>query len=1197
MSVERSTLTVERSGSAGRAVFLSYASQDAEAAKRIADALRAAGVEVWFDQSELRGGDAWDAMIRKRIKECALFVPIITPNTNARAEGYFRLEWKLAVDRSHLMADDAPFLFPIVIGDVSDATARVPDKFRDVQWTRLRLDETPGELAARVARLLSGNVGSPLAATSAARSSQATTLQRSRWQWWMIFPILGTVMGLLFAAAPLWKAFQRPPQIQEARPLEPKAQVPEPKLSEARQLAEKARLLLDAIDSSADDYATAEGLVKRALELEQNDGEIWAISSRLNSMFMSRAFDNSGARREPARSQAERALKLAPGSVESLLAVARANRNTDAPRAEAALRQALALAPQDGRVLLNLGSLFRVQNRLDEALEYYEQAAAVPEVRPLARYDQFLVSFYRRKFADAERYVQESVSALPTANAVTGLAMVELTWRGLPEAALRVLAAAPGKVRAEPRPVIVTVLAAQMNRQPEVALAALRRFPADYVNDAWYSGPKALLVGLGESQAGRPEAARVAWESGIVLLRRRMQDSPNNAEEHLRLGELLAWSGQTEAALGEVRVYEQLMSGRTVDWTASPARVYAALGRADEAVPLLAKELVAPPSGRWPLTPALLRLDPLWDKIRGDPRFQKLCEEPPAQTAAPAANSTTVSSAALAKGDKSIAVLPFTNMSEDKDATAFFADGVHEDILTSLVSIRDLRVVSRTSVMDYRGTKKKIPEIGRELHVAYVLEGSVRRAGNKVRVTGQLIKAATDEHVWAKSYDRDLTDIFAIQAELAQTIATELDAVLSPREQKLLAERPTTNLAAYDLYLKAREINARGGRAGYEDVARRVTLAEGAVALDPKFAQAWAELAEAHVGMFSSSLDTTPARLAKARAALDRARTLAPDSPVMLRAMGVYHMLADLDGAKAIEQFERILAVQPNDVDCLMNLGVAQRLIGRWPDAIRTARTRMKLEPGNPVHARDLVFLLWAGRRYDEARVELAQLSDSDEKEWWVARHTFSATGSRVALDDFYARLEARSPDSPLLLVEKAKRALERGDYAEYGRLQGQRMLGTLDRELTTTIHQAWAMKRSGDAAGARQRLGDWPASLRARLELEPDNTQWLRGLASVAAILGNHDEALRCINHAAELMPFEKDSQRAVSIREIRAEIYTDMGDKVRAVEQLAELLRHPNPFLNVHALADDPRFATLRGDPGFEALLRDPKNKAPLF
>src|SRR4051812_35924641 len=141
-----------------KAVFLSYASQDALAVERIAEALRASGVEVWFDQNELVGGDAWDQKIRKQIKECSLFVPVISANTNARAEGYFRLEWKLAIDRSHLMADDAPFLFPVVIDDTADATARVPDKFRDVQWMRLNVKDTPETLATRVAKLIGAAV-------------------------------------------------------------------------------------------------------------------------------------------------------------------------------------------------------------------------------------------------------------------------------------------------------------------------------------------------------------------------------------------------------------------------------------------------------------------------------------------------------------------------------------------------------------------------------------------------------------------------------------------------------------------------------------------------------------------------------------------------------------------------------------------------------------------------------------------------------------------------------------------------------------------------------------------------------------------------------------------------------------------------------------------------------------------------------
>ncbi|MEI6106259.1 MAG: TIR domain-containing protein, partial [Opitutae bacterium] len=746
----------------GKAVFLSYASQDAEAARRICEALRAAGLEVWFDQSELRGGDAWDAKIRKQIKECALFVPVISANTNSRPEGYFRLEWKLAVDRSHLLADDHPFLFPVVIDDTADTTARVPEKFRDVQWTRLSVKDTPESLAVRVGKLLGGGPPEVRGQGSEVRGEHSKSKRQPPWLRYA-WAGVGIVFGLVYAVRPLFQTERRaePKAAVSATSQEAKPQTPEPKFSAARQLAYQARALMDGLDSTSDDYATAEGLLKRALELDQNDGEVWALSSRLNSLYLSRGWSIGGgnARAEAARSQSERALKLAPDSVESLLAVARANRNTDAPRAEAALRQALVRAPNSGPVLLNLGSLYRVQNRLDEAMTYYERAAAVPEVRSLALYDQFLVSFYRRKFADADRYIRDSIAVVPTTNSVTGLAMVELTWRGQPEAALQVLAAAPGKVRNEPRSVIVTVLASQMNRQPEEALAALHRFPAEYVNDAWYTGPKALLVGLCEAQAGRSEAARVAWESGIALLQRRLHDSPSNANEHLRLGELLAWSGQTEAALREVKIFEELTSGRDTDWTFSAARIYAALGRAEKAVPLLEQELRAPPSGRWPLTPALLRLDPLWDKLRPDPGFQKLCAEPAPQTEdrdpsfAKAADGTQRTEVSAPIDQKSVAVLAFANLSDDK-GNEYFSDGISEELLNVLAKIPGLKVSARTSAFYFKGKEVPVPEIARQLGVAYVVEGSVRKQGDKVRITAQLIKAADGFHVWSDTFTR-----------------------------------------------------------------------------------------------------------------------------------------------------------------------------------------------------------------------------------------------------------------------------------------------------------------------------------------------------------------------------------------------------------------------------------------------------------
>ena len=616
----------------GQAVFLSYASQDAEAAKRICDALRAAGVEVWFDQSELRGGDAWDALIRKRIKECALFVPVISANTQARAEGYFRLEWKLAVDRSHLMADDAAFLFPVVIDDTPDGTARVPDKFRDVQWTRLNVKDTPETLAARVTKLLSGEASS----FAKASKDEEDRGGRGGQPHWMrkVGMIGGITIGLIYAIRPLLQSgshSENKPAV--AVPAAPS--VPAPAVSEARQLALKARGLLDVIDSTPDDFATAEGLIKRALELDANDGFSWAIASRINSSYLSRGFDSGDVRREAARSQAERAVKLAPDSPEAWLAQGRAAFFYDIAQAETALRQGLQLAPEDGRLLLALGSWYRRQNRLDEAMVAYEQAAARPESRALARYDQYLIHFYLHRFAEADRCLREAIAVVKTTNMIAGLALLEVTWRGRTDEARKVLADAPAAVRNQPRVVLAAALINLMADQPGEALGALDRLTVDYINDAWFAGPKGLLVGLAHAGAGRNEAARLAWETGLVVVQRRLQDTPNNAEVHLRRGELLAWLGRREEALQEIRASNELRRDRSAvdwtDWTSSPARIYAALGDADAALPLLKRLLADKASGRWPLTPSMLRLDPLWSKLRGDPRFQALCVEPLAQ--------------------------------------------------------------------------------------------------------------------------------------------------------------------------------------------------------------------------------------------------------------------------------------------------------------------------------------------------------------------------------------------------------------------------------------------------------------------------------------------------------------------------------------------------------------------------------------
>jgi len=607
---------------ATKAIFLSYASQDAEIARKICDTLRAAGLEVWFDQSELRGGDAWDQKIRRQIKECTLFVPVITPNTNARPEGYFRLEWKLAVDRSHLMADDAPFLFPIVVGDVSDATARVPDRFRDVQWTRLRLDETPAELAARIAHLLHGGTAPRHSAPPAASTTRARPA--GRWQWWMIFPILGAAVGLAFAVKILWTP-ARPATTSAADPVRPSA----PAQSEARLLAEKARALsLEKYSSSLDDYATAEGLLKRALELDQNDAVVWTVSSLFNTSIRTRGFDNNPARREAARSHAERAVKLAPDSNDARYALGRALRDVDHAAAEKVLSELLARDPNHTGALSSLAWIYDQDGQFDAAEKLYLRLRDVdPRGAALNGYLRFLLYFHYGRFEQADVAIRESLAAEPSTNSEAGLAMLQLTWKGDAAASANTLQRGTLSGRNEPRTIWVTAYAQLCQRAPDETLRTLSRLAADFIQDSWFFGPKAYFAARAHALAGRTNAAAAACEEALATLDATLK-STGSRDTRLRLvrGQLLAWLGRVDEARREAKTVEEIQNKGVSPWFDSPVLVYAALGDADAALPLLERLLQYDPQRNvgWPLTTALLKVDPIWDKLRGDVRFQRL---------------------------------------------------------------------------------------------------------------------------------------------------------------------------------------------------------------------------------------------------------------------------------------------------------------------------------------------------------------------------------------------------------------------------------------------------------------------------------------------------------------------------------------------------------------------------------------------
>lgn len=281
----------------GKAVFLSYASQDAEAAKRIADALRAAGVEVWFDQSELVGGDAWDAKIRKQIKDCALLIPIISANTQSRTEGYFRLEWRLADQRTHLMAKGRPFLLPVVIDDTRDADAHVPDSFAEVQWTRLPGGEGGATFAARVKKLLSGEPGAgsrepaPAGRKGDTQNLESGTGNRRLGRLWWALPIFGVTMALVLVL----KEGRKVPAPTPTRS-QPASVAP---VSEAQKLVAQARQIYEGGDEiNRENLVFAEDLVKRALALDPAEPGAWELAAKLSHALVWYSLDASESRRE-----------------------------------------------------------------------------------------------------------------------------------------------------------------------------------------------------------------------------------------------------------------------------------------------------------------------------------------------------------------------------------------------------------------------------------------------------------------------------------------------------------------------------------------------------------------------------------------------------------------------------------------------------------------------------------------------------------------------------------------------------------------------------------------------------------------------------------------------------------------------------------------------------------------------------------
>jgi TolB-like protein/Flp pilus assembly protein TadD len=992
------------SDASARAVFLSYASQDAEAAKRICDALRAAGVEVWFDQSELRGGDSWDAKIRKQIKECALFVPIISPNTNSRPEGYFRLEWKLAVDRSHLLADDHPFLFPVVIGEVNDATARVPDKFRDVQWTRLRLDETPAELARRVTRLLSNEPGAGCVERTA-EDRQTKRMKRPAWLRYA-WAAVGLTLALVYGLRPLWQ-----PAHKESEPARvamkegaPSTQTSATGFSEARQMTAKARQLFESPEvTNRENLLLARQLCDKAIEIDPADAEAWAARAQLSYLMISYGHDRTPARMESLVSDAERALALAPNSYEARLATAFALARQRSRRGEAekSYRSLLQVNPADKRVLVNLGHLLRWEGgRNDEAFQLYDQAAALPGGDPIALADKANAYYFLARLPEAEKAVEQSLAQAPTGRAYLMHALLQMILRGDTARAAELLKRVPAATLHDNRGVNIAFRVWLWRREPARALEFLREVPKDYIEDIYFTGPKTVLTGWAQQLAGHPEAATADWESALAVLNSRGQDRSTNTK--VVRCELLARLGRKEEAN---RLFAEIGETEGVDWPRSGTNalnLLVVLGRNDEALALLPALIDKP--GPAPLTRPELRLNPLYDSLRGDPRFAALVAEsramqPDRAVAVPAPEA------------KSVAVLAFDNLSDDK-ANEYFSDGISEELLNVLAKIPGLKVTARTSSFHFKGKDTPIPEIAQQLGVAYVVEGSVRKAGDKVRITAQLIKAADDFHVWSDTFTRDLKDIFAVQDEIAGLIAQNLQLKLGMSAQA----GQTANPDAHQLYLQGKYFL---GRTTLEDTARATTLLQRAVELDPSFAQAWAALSGAgwFRGGYGNNRQDFDEGFALARRAADRAIALEPALAAGHIARFDVQSSIDFDWKGALESLRRAQVLAPNDPAVVFRAAQLAYSFGEEEKATQLIRQAVALDPVNPAVYITQGYISLAVHHFADAEAAFRHIVDISPAAPWGHAGMGMAMIARGQCDQAVIEAEQEVPEWSRLYV------------------------------------------------------------------------------------------------------------------------------------------------------------------------------------
>jgi serine/threonine protein kinase/Flp pilus assembly protein TadD len=552
-----------------------------------------------------------------------------------------------------------------------------------------------------------------------------------------------------------------------------------------------------------------------------------------------------------------------------------------------------------------------------------------------------------------------------------------------------------------------------------------------------------------------------------------------------------------------------------------------------------------------------------------------------------------------------VAVLPFENLSGDPD-NAYFADGIQEEILTRLTSIADLKVISRTSTQQYQSKPRNLRQIAKQLGVANILEGSVQKAADQVRVNVQLINAQTDSHLWADTYDRKSTDIFDVESEIAKRIAQSLQAKLTGREEQALAVKPTNNPEAYDAYLRGLAFEARslfGSNLSVPLVGKATGFYERAVQLDPNFAVAWARLSRVDALLYFNRVDTASAdRGDAAKRALENAQKLEPNSPETLLTLGYYQYWVLLDYRAAKAAFDRVSKMLPGSSEVPYALGLITRREGHWDEGIGYLEQALALDPRN-VQLLMVTATTYAMLRQFPAALSLfdraLDITPSDPDVMASKASIYQAQGNLQEAARFLSSVNAQTPNGETFLINNIQLRLER-NYGEAVRLLQARMaqfhFDTPFEKVRVQLLLALTQRLSGDTAGAKVTAEKARSAIERLYREQPENVDFAVKLSQAYAVIGEKDLALKASERAIMLLPRAKDPVVGPPLEVNLAFIQMIFGEKSSAISTLTQLLRTPYDLwsydltpITPALLKLDPIWDPLRSDPAFQKLCEE--------